>query len=249
MDGMVKKIFFKLSGGGLFIYGDYAKNLMLTNGFKADSLHVIHNSLDFDNQLKLLSAMSKSDVYENHFNNQYQTLILIGRLNQRKNIPLLLDAINLLREKNEYYNVVFVGDGADRAQLEDRAKQISPNTMWFYGACYNEEENANLIYNADLCVIPGDVGLSAIHVMTYGTPCITHNCYKYQGPEFETIKQGVTGDFFEYNDAHSLADCISRWFSQNKDREKIRLDCVNEIRQGWTPQFQISVIKDTIKSN
>lgn len=38
--------------------------------------------------------------------------------------------------------------------------------VWFYGSCYDEQTNAELIYNADMCVAPGNVGLTAIHAMT-----------------------------------------------------------------------------------
>ena len=47
--------------------------------------------------------------------------------------------------------------------------------IWFYGACYDESKLGELIFNADLCVSPGNVGLTAVHSMGYGTPVITHN--------------------------------------------------------------------------
>ena len=60
------------------------------------------------------------------------------------------------------------------------------------GECYSEETNAKLIYNADLCVAPGNIGLTAIHVMMFGCPAITHNDFKWQMPEFEAIKSMET---------------------------------------------------------
>jgi glycosyltransferase involved in cell wall biosynthesis len=42
----------------------------------------------------------------------------------------------------------------------------------FYGESYNERELAPLIALADVCVSPGNVGLTAIHALTYGTPVI-----------------------------------------------------------------------------
>lgn len=67
--------------------------------------------------------------------------------------------------------------------------------VWFYGSCYDEQTNAELIYNADMCVAPGNVGLTAIHAMTFGCPVITHSDFKWQMPEFEAIHPGKTGDF------------------------------------------------------
>lgn len=83
-----------------------------------------------------------------------------------------------------------------KQQLQQQVKSYNlANNIWFYGACYDEIKNAALIYNADLCVSPGNVGLTAMHSMVFGTPVITHNDFKWQMPEFEAIEPGKTGDF------------------------------------------------------
>ena len=74
----------------------------------------------------------------------------------------------------------------------------------FFGPCYDEFEIGMLIYNAALCVSPGNVGLTAIHSLSYGTPVISHNDFKHQMPEFEAIVPGETGAFFIANDLNSL---------------------------------------------
>lgn len=38
---------------GLFVYGDYAKRLMIKEGFDENKLHVIHNSLAYSKQIKI----------------------------------------------------------------------------------------------------------------------------------------------------------------------------------------------------
>lgn len=101
-----------------------------------------------------------------------------------------------------------------------------------------------MIYNADVCVTPGDVGLTAIHTMMYGVPVITHDYFPSQGPEFETIHDGVTGCFYQKGSVESLATAICNWLSSHQDdRKQVRLACYNEIDTLWTPNFQIEVIK------
>ena len=86
-----------------------------------------------------------------------------------------------------------------------------------------------------------------MHAMMFGCPVITHNDLPWQMPEFEAIKEGVTGSFFKHNDVESLADTISRWFSLHaNDREDVRKACYKEIDENWTPEYQINVIKDVI---
>lgn len=84
--------------------------------------------------------------------------------------------------------------------------------------------------------------------MVFGTPAITHNCFKWQMPEFEAIKDGKTGTFFAMDDVQSLSDSIDRWFAINKDRrEEVRKNCMNEIDTQWTPEFQMNVFKQHLK--
>lgn len=239
---ILKKIYFR-QADGIFLYGNYAKQLMLNEGFEGKKLFVIHNSLDYSHQLQLRNAMVETDVFRKHFNNMDKTLIFIGRLTEVKRIDLMFDAVAELKKKGKIYNIVLVGDGVAKERLEGQAKQQGIN-VWFYGACYDDRLNAELIYNADLCVSPGNVGLTAIHAMTFGCPVLTHNRFDLQMPEFEAIKEGETGAFFAYNDESSLADAIEQWFASHAaDRDKVREACYKEIDLSWNPQFQMKVIK------
>lgn len=248
--GFIKKIVYK-SADGIFTYGSYAKELMVKNGFDKDKIFVIHNSLDYDKQLCLRNSLSASPIYKEHFGNDYPTLIFIGRLTAVKRLDMLVDAIAKLNKNSFKVNLVLVGDGVMRKKLEEQARQLSIEmNVWFYGACYDEKKNAELIYNADLCVAPGNVGLTAIHSMMFGTPVISHDNFKYQMPEFEAIKSGVTGDFFYFKSVDSLCSVILEWFKLHvDDRQTIRENCFREIDKEWNPCYQINVIKNNLTLN
>lgn len=241
----IKKIFFTLPRGGVFLYGDYAKRLMVKEGFNPKRLFVIRNSLDYPKHLSLRSQIKKTDVYTNHFGNENKVIIAIGRLNKRKRLHLLLEAVHQLNQKGIFYNVVLVGDGEEKNRLSKLVEVFGiKKQMWFYGACYDEKTNAELIFNADLCVIPGDIGLTAIHCLSFGLPCITHDNFPLQGPEFEAIKPGLTGDFFKFDNTSSLAVTIQHWLSTFKNhREVVRNACYEEIDRFWNPYVQLGILK------
>ena len=244
----IKKIFFKLPNGGTFVYGDYARNLMINEGLSADKIFVIHNSLAYPQQLEQRNSIKSSDIYCEHFHNKYPILIMIGRLNMRKHLDMLVKAVSQLKQRGCYYNIVLIGDGEDRGKLESLVSDMGlQDQVWFYGACYDEKVNAELLYNADMCVVPGDIGLTAIHSMMFGTPVVSHNHFPFQGPEFEAIKPGETGDFFEHGNVDSLSQTIQAWFSSHVDREAVRKMCYEEIDSNWTPTFQIQVLKEHLK--
>lgn len=245
---IIKKFFFR-KVDAFFLYGDYARQMMLQEGFDDKKLYVIKNSLDYKQQIKLRNELFPTNVYKDYFKNDNPVIIFIGRLTIVKNLNLLVDAVSLLKKLGEHYNMVFVGDGEMRATLEEGVIAHSlQNNVWFYGACFDEKVNAELIYNADLCVAPGNVGLTAMHSLMFGCPVISHNDFKWQMPEFESIKKGKTGNFFKRDNVLDLAQTISDWFMLKKNhREQVRLDCYNEVDTCWNPDYQLNVLKNIIQ--
>lgn len=234
---------------GTFVYSNYAKQLLVKEGIPADKLFTIHNSLHYDQQRELRERIKPSEIYNNHFGNNNPVIIFIGRLTKVKQLDMLVNAVADLNKQGQPCSLVFVGDGVERENLETQVKALNiQELVWFYGACYDERTNAELIYNADLCVAPGNVGLTAMHTMVFGTPVISHNEFKWQMPEFEAIRPGKTGDFFEYQNQNSLVETIRRWFKEKSGkREEVRNNCYQEIDTGWTPDFQMDVIRKNLK--
>ena len=160
---------------------------------------------------------------------------------------MILMALQSCKKEGHIINMTYIGDGEKKEELQSQTKELGLDSqVWFYGPSYDDEVLSELIYNADLCVVPGNVGLTAMHSMVFGTPVITHNRYSYQMPEFEAIKEGITGAFFEYNDIDSLSNSIQEWLMNNNDRDAVRQACFKEIDEQWTPQFQIEVLKNNL---
>ena len=229
------------------LYGEYARRLLLEMGVKASKLHVFYNSLAYDEQIVLRRQMQPSPLYKSHFGNSRPNLVFIGRLTKTKRLELILEAMSLLRQKGCEVNTTFIGSGEAQEMLQAKAIQAGlEQHVWFYGPCYNERLIAELLYNADLCVSPGNVGLTAIHAMTFGTPVITHNNFVRQMPEFEAIEEGITGDFFTEGSGCSLADCIRQWLLKGLDREATRQACYRVIDTKYNPHEQIKAIRNVI---
>jgi glycosyltransferase involved in cell wall biosynthesis len=241
----IKKIFFNL-GDGVLLYGNYAKHLMIKEGFKSDKLHVIYNSLNYEEQLNVRNKLKASRIYTDYFKNENPTIIFIGRLTKIKKLEQIIAAKQLLDSQNKFINIVFIGDGEEKEQLKNFVSKNALNNIWFYGASYNETEIGNLIFNADICVSPGNVGLTAMHALVYGTPVITNDDFSSQMPEFEAVEKGVTGDFFEKNNLNSLSNTIENWLLHHKNRKFIRNKCFERIDTYFNPGFQIKIIKDVL---
>ena len=249
LESLVKKLEFKLPNGGIFTYGDYARKLMIQVGFNPNKIYPIHNSLAYDQQIEIRKSLKSSRVYPEHFENENPNLFFVGRLTPVKQLDQILDAMAICKNRAHNYNLTFIGGGTEMESLQRKTEELELNDqVWFYGPCYDEKELSSLIYNADLCVAPGNIGLTAMHSMVFGTPCITHNDFPYQMPEFEAIKEGVTGCFFKRNDIDDLADRIDEWFRLNQSRrELVRKACMYEIDINWNPYYQIETFKKVFK--
>lgn len=247
LQAALKRLFWR-NVDDFLLYGDYARRLMTAEGFRPERLHVIANSLDYDRQLELRRSLVPSDIYRRMFGNDRPVVVFIGRLTYEKRLDMLLRAMTLLAGRGLKLNLLLVGAGeaGDMLRAEVRAAGLD-DCVRFYGPCYDEAANAELLYNADLCVSPGNVGLTAIHAMMFGCPVLTHDNFKYQGPEFEAVKPGVTGAFFRQGATDSLALCMEEWLAAHgADRTAVRRDCYAEIDGKWNPYYQIEVLKSVL---
>lgn len=244
----LKKIQLKLATG-YFLYGTHAKSLMEKEGFDSRKLHVVYNSLSYEQQLKIRNQLQKTSIYFEHFKNSNPTLLFIGRLTKIKKLHLLLEAMQLANKDGCYVNLVLIGEGTEKQFLEEVVEEfkLKQNT-WFYGSCYKEEQIGELIYNADVCVSPGNIGLTAIHSLMYGTPAITHSNFTNQMPEFEAIEDNITGYFFKENDPVDLKLAIVKWLEKHpKKEEGLIKACYNKIDVNYNPNYQIKILKKVLQ--
>lgn len=228
------------------LYGETAKRNMIENGFNEKKMICIYNSLDYAKQLKIRSDLKLSNIYKDYFKNDYPVLIYIGRIQLLKKIDMIIDAMGILKSVGHYCNLIIIGDDNENVFIDKIIKKNNlQNYVWLYGSCYKEELIGNLIFNADVCVSPGNVGLTAMHSLVYGTPVITHDNISYQMPEFEAIEPGLTGDFFEEDNLEDLCQKIKVWTSiKEQKRQGVRESCYTVIEKKYNPMVQIKILKN-----
>ncbi|TLX75668.1 glycosyltransferase family 4 protein [Labilibacter sediminis] len=244
---LFKKVYFGLTAG-VFLYGEYARNIMIKQGYDPNKLHLIYNSLNYDDQLEIRKKLEGKYVFKNLFPKQNPTAVFIGRMQKRKRIDLIINVIANLKKKGTAVNLLLIGDKDDSLGLDKLSKELNVgDNVCFYGACYDEEVSGSLIYNSDVCVSPGNVGLTAMHVLMYGTPILTSDNFFLQRPEFEAIKQGVTGDFFKDNSIKDLEDKLPKWIGLSKQkREEVRQKAYEEIDKKYNPHRQVETLKEVL---
>lgn len=229
-----------------FTYSEGGKQRLIDLGIPYNKLEVIYNSLNSGvNPQDQLSY--KSDLLINHFGNAAPTLIFVGRLTKVKQLDWIIKAQSIHKHIGLIYNVVIVGDGNEKIALTKLASEKGlENNIWFYGQCYEDKELSILLYNADLCVSPGNVGLTALHAMSYGTPVLSNDDFETQMPEYETIIKDKTGDLYKKDNFEDFCLKIENWINGHKDRDQIRMNCYNMINDKFNSEYQINLLKNKI---
>lgn len=240
-------LFYKLSTKVL-LYGNFSRNKMIELGFKKEKLVCIYNSLDYEKQVEIRNNITDKNPFKNHFKNDHPVIIYIGRIQQIKKLNYILESIWELKKEGIGVNFVVVGEDNEGVDLLNSVTDLNINSnVWLFGPSYSENILAELIYHSDVCVSPGNIGLTAMHCLVYGTPAITHDNYKNQMPEFEAIESGMTGDFFIENDVFDLKQKIKNWIhSDLKRRDFVRKKCFEMIDNRYNPAYQINVFKSLV---
>lgn len=246
---LLKTLFYKLCDGCL-VYNQRSKQLMVECGVKAENIYCVYNSQDTDADIKVRKSLKVTDLYKNFFPIEAPNLIFVGRITEEKRLDMVVKAISILKENGITVNFLVVGKEVG-VNLNQVAMELGVESqLHLYGPCYDPAAIGEMFYNADVCVSPGNVGLTAISSLTFGCPVITHDNFSYQGPEFEAILPDVTGDFFKQGDVNSLVEMINKWISKEKriKRKELREKAYEEVDSKWNIYSESEVFK-TIFAN
>lgn len=250
-------VFYKIANG-FFLYGRRAYNVL--NKYKVkpkDNIHIIYNSLDYEKSLQFRKVISEIDIFNyrvKYFNDKdTPVVVFIGRLNSIKRLDMLIEAQNYLKIKHNknFFNTLIIGDGEERQRLEKLVDQNDlRKNVSFLGAIYDEEINSQALMYADLCVTPGEIGLTAIHSLAYGTPVISHNNLNIQMPEIEAINKGVNGDLYKYNSLEDLGNVIENWLLEKPIKNQSLVnDCYKIIDDYYNPDYQLKIFESVLCSD
>lgn len=244
---LVKQVFFRLPHA-LLLYGKRSKEIGVARGFAADNIHVIGNSLDYRTQKRIFSELALRSPAELRrgfgFPIDRKIIICTARVVQRCRFDLLIEAASEMQGSGDGVFLLIVGDGPEKEKLAKLAA-ASGVAIHFWGACYDENTIAKLHKLSDVTVSPGKIGLTAVHSMAYGTPVISHDNFDNQGPEYDAIVPGVTGDFFMENSSGDLARVMLRWFENHPAKPEAA--CIDRVEVEFTPCFQRRAIESALE--
>jgi glycosyltransferase involved in cell wall biosynthesis len=246
--GLVRRVLNALPHEHL-VYGRVAKALQVGMGWSPAKVHVIYNSLDFEEQSRIANSISDErlvSVRRELFGDASVPVIACSsRLIAMRRLDLLIEALAELAVRGRTANLLLIGDGPERTSLERLARDRGVRTH-FEGACYDERRLAELIMASSVIASPGRVGLTVIHALTYGIPVVSHGDVRDQAPEWEAIIPGVTGGYFEAGNVPSLADALEPWIGSGARDSATVERCRGVVARFWNASYQRRAIERAV---
>lgn len=235
------RLFFYKHADGILAYDEAGRLRLEQAGVKSSTMTTIWNCLnDADYRL------SNND--QRPVKGRTIRVLYIGRLYRDKKMHLLIEAAQILKNRNVPLAVDIVGDGPELKTSKNKSAALKlTDVIRFHGAKY-DEDLTQFLSNADIGVIPSWAGLSAIQYMAAGVPVITEeNRGMNHPPEVSAIIEDETGAFFDFESPESLAATIEATFPKVKT---LSSSCLKLVRERFTPEaVKEAIILGVLKVN
>jgi glycosyltransferase involved in cell wall biosynthesis len=204
----IKKRFLKL------LEEDYSQEIM--NDLTVLPMGVNTNRFDKNKNITNLK-----DVLINEIN-----LLFVGRISDKKGLPTLLDAVNILKTKVKNFKLFIVGDGPLKNEMEEKSKNLGLNDYIEFTGRVSNKELTNKFLTSQIVIVPsivsnyGDTeGLPVVilEAMAAGKPVIASNVSGIP----EIVIDGKSGILVQPNDEITLANKIQYLSSNQKLRKEM----------------------------
>ena len=175
-----------------FTYNDRSTEVVRCLGFPEDRITTVNNAIDTRELVELRAATTPATVaslYERLGIRGQDVCVFAGGLYPEKRLEYLIRSADLIRCHRPEFELVVIGDGIGRAQLDDLARSRS----WLHvvGPRFGAEK-VGLFAGSRLLLMPGLVGLVVLDAFALGTPIVT-TAVPYHSPEIAYLEPNVNG--------------------------------------------------------
>ncbi len=172
-----------------------------------DRVFVAPNTLAIDDS-SVSSAPSKcepSSIMHKYGIRTQKNIIYVGRMQKRKNIPLLIAAHSDIDDKE--IGLILVGPDTDNVLPENL-----PDRVIHIPATYGSELH-RIMHFCDVFCCPGPVGLNIVEAMACGLPFVTIE--DKHGPEVMYLKDDYNGLIIQHKAVSSISSVLEDLLNDN----------------------------------
>jgi glycosyltransferase involved in cell wall biosynthesis len=161
---------------------------------------------------------------------------LIGRLAKQKRVDDLLWGMQVLRQADQSARMVIIGDGPERANLEQHARDVEVSEfVKFIG---HREDAASLVHHLDVFWLGSSfegMSNSLMEAMSAGTPVIASDI----PPNRELITHGVHGYLANVGDGVAFAQYSVKLFGDAELRQSLAAAASDRMRAEFSVEQMV----------
>ena len=206
--------------------GDNLRSL----GYEGDIV-VMENGVDFP---KGRAEKEAAEALRRSYGIPEDTVLFlfVGRLLWYKGIRLILDALKLADGKGLKYRMMFVGDGLDKQEIEDYAKEIGVYDKCVFTGAVSDREALRVHYTAgELFLFPSEYDTNGI-VVREAAACGVASLLVEGSCAAEGITDGRTG-ILVAADAEAISKKLEFAASHRTELHQMGENAMNEIYVSW----------------
>ena len=159
--------------------------------------------------------------------------LFVGRLLDYKGLPLIVDALQILAEKEIPFRMVWIGGGADAEALQQRVKEAGlSDRAFFTGPIQDREELRAWNTRADLFLFPSTYDTNGI-VVREAAACALASVLIRDSSAAEGISDGRNGFLIDHN-AAAMAALLERLCAHPEKMREAGKHAMEEIYVSWS---------------
>ena len=179
-------------------------------------------------------------------NSRPNEILFLGRVTEKASFHILLNALQHPVIRNITLNVI--GNNSFETFLSsDKYNFKSEVKINYHGRLTDEKQIANIANRCKVFVYPGSVGLSIIHAMAYGLPCLVHSDSLRHMPEIAAFKEGFNGLTFKRNDPKDLALKLSSMISNTSQLDFMSKECLKIVENDFNTKKMTEKFNQFVK--
>jgi len=179
---------------------EFSQNILKTRGIKIKT-YVVSNGVN----AKIFKRINLKHIPDKFkLSKENKKLLFVGRLDPEKNLKLFLESAVYIKKKFKNFEILIIGDGLSRQDLEKLAKELNIfDKVKFFGRV--SDKDLIMFYNlCDIFVLPSLVeleGMVVLEAMSCGKPILIANSPNSASKYF--VKKN--GFLFNFKDPLDLA--------------------------------------------
>ena len=139
---------------------------------------------------------------------QRRRVIYSGRLTAEKRVDLLIDAFSRIASDRPDWDLLIVGDGPLRKELEQRVPGSLRGRVIWTGFLNDQQTIAALYRTSDLLVLPSDSEPWAVVINEAAAAGLAIVASDVVGAAAELVRDGVNGRIFRRGNLERLSQCL-----------------------------------------